>query len=275
MRKIEAMKEYKITNFYDIVSALRKYPDWLDEVRELILTEDLINLPQRFNEFVKRFEDFVQKEFRPLVKRVDKMEKRLDRVESDVKVLKKDVKELKKDVRVLKQDVAGLKKDVAGLKQDVAGLKKDVAGLKKDVKVLKQDVGKLKGESLERRVRDRSASYFGRVLKRIRLIDNNKLADMLEDAVDQGIISEDEKMQVLRADGVLKGKRKEDGEEVWIVFEVSYVIDKHDIERARKRAAIFQKVVDKDVLPAVVGEEYVISKEQIEKQGIVAIRYSF
>ncbi|RKZ01495.1 MAG: hypothetical protein DRQ10_02020 [Candidatus Hydrothermota bacterium] len=262
------MKEYKITNFYDIVSALRKYPDWLDEVRELILTEDLINLPQRFNEFVKRFEDFVQKEFRPLVKRVDKMEKRLDRVESDVKVLKKDVKELKKDVRVLKQDVAGLK-------QDVAGLKKDVAGLKKDVKVLKQDVGKLKGESLERRVRDRSASYFGRVLKRIRLIDNNKLADMLEDAVDQGIISEDEKMQVLRADGVLKGKRKEDGEEVWIVFEVSYVIDKHDIERARKRAAIFQKVVDKDVLPAVVGEEYVISKEQIEKQGIVAIRYSF
>jgi len=56
MRKIEAMKEYKITNFYDIVSALRKYPDWLDEVRELILTEDLINLPQRFNEFVKRFE---------------------------------------------------------------------------------------------------------------------------------------------------------------------------------------------------------------------------
>lgn len=59
--------------------------------------------------------------------------------------------------------------------------------MEQNVKVLEQDIGKLKGDNLEIKAKEASA-YFGRFLRRIKLIGHNKLADMLDDAIDSGII---------------------------------------------------------------------------------------
>ncbi len=190
--------------------------------------------------------------------------KRVDIIESDVGQLKKDVGQLKKDVKQLKIDVAELKVDVAGLKKDVAQLKEDVSNLK-------VDVGSLKGDNFERKVREKAPAYFGKVLRRIRLIDHQTLAELLEDAVDEGIITEDEKIELIWADGVLKAKSKDKKDEVWVVFEVSYVVDKKDVERALNRALILKKVVGKTVIPIVIGKEYTIPVEEIEEKGVIAL----
>ncbi|MDW8135258.1 MAG: hypothetical protein RMI74_00515 [Thermodesulfobacterium sp.] len=100
----EAQKGYVIHNYYDLVRALKENPEWLEELRKLILTHDLLELP-------KKFEEFLEKEFRPL--------------KSDVETLKKDVETLKSDVETLKKDVEILKRDVGVLKVDVANLKGD------------------------------------------------------------------------------------------------------------------------------------------------------
>ncbi len=103
------LSTYKIETFEDLIKALREKPEWLEELRRIILTEELIALPQRFHTFVEH-------EFKPLKQKVDK-------IEQDVTVLKEDVAVLKKDGGVLKQDVAALKQDVKVLKDDVANLK--------------------------------------------------------------------------------------------------------------------------------------------------------
>ncbi|MCX8041019.1 MAG: hypothetical protein N3A56_00830 [Thermodesulfobacteriaceae bacterium] len=100
----EAQKSYVIHNYYDLIRALKENPEWLEELRKLILTHDLLELP-------KKFEEFLEKEFRPL--------------KSDVETLKKDVETLKSDVETLKKDVEILKRDVGVLKVDVANLKGD------------------------------------------------------------------------------------------------------------------------------------------------------
>jgi hypothetical protein len=46
-------EEYKIKTFEDIVRALRGHPEWIDELRRIILTEELLRLPQRFKRFLQ------------------------------------------------------------------------------------------------------------------------------------------------------------------------------------------------------------------------------
>jgi len=46
-------EEYKIKTFEDIIRALRDHPEWLEELRKIILTEELLRLPQRFKRFLQ------------------------------------------------------------------------------------------------------------------------------------------------------------------------------------------------------------------------------
>ncbi|MDD3554259.1 MAG: hypothetical protein PHC35_07080 [Deltaproteobacteria bacterium] len=282
----------------DIIVALKTHPHWLEEIRRLILTEELMRLPQRFDAFVKD-------DFKPLAQKVGNIEtdvselkNRVGVVETDVgvlktdvavlktdvAVLKTDVSELKTDVRVLKTDVAELKTDVAVLKTDVAVLKTDVAELKTDVAVLKTDVaelktdvavlktdvakltgrvnkieidvGDLKGNDFERRVRERAPSYFGKLIKKCRVVSHEMLADALDEALDQHIISEDERYEILNVDVVARGLSRHDpNREVVLVAEVSVKVDRVDVERAAKRAEIVSRVVQLPGIPIAIGKE--------------------
>ncbi|MEM3423122.1 MAG: hypothetical protein QXE51_00985 [Nitrososphaeria archaeon] len=212
---------YKIETFEDLLKALKERPDWLEELRRIILTEELISLPQKFEKFRKE-------EFQPLKEKVDKIE----------------------------QDVAILKQDVAILKQDVALLKQDVALLKQDVALLKQDVADLKGDNFERKVRERAPSYFGKLIRKCRLISSQELADILDDAMDNEIISESERDDALNADVVVTGFLKHDKKKVVLVTEVSIKIDKTDVEKAFARAEVIGKAMNFPAIPVVIGKEF-------------------
>jgi polyhydroxyalkanoate synthesis regulator phasin len=106
---LQEMEPQKIITLADIYRALKKHPEWLQEIRRLILTEELMELPRKFDEFV-------EKEFKPLKQDVDTLKKDVDTLKQDVEILKQDVEILKQDVKVLKDDVAMLKGDMLELK---------------------------------------------------------------------------------------------------------------------------------------------------------------
>jgi len=240
---MEEMKKAKIRSYFDLISILRDHPDWLDELRKLILTEELINLPKKFDEFVKQYQNFIENEFKPLKQTVQKQGE--------------DIAVLKEDVAVLKEDVAVLKEDVAVLKEDVAVLKEDVAVLKQDVGVLKSDVGDLKGDSFERKVRERAPSYFGKIIRKCKLISHIELANILDDALDAGIIGDDERDDALLCDVVVTGALRNNKErKVLIVAEVSVVVDKQDVERAASRTKVIEKCMGLPGIPVVIGKEH-------------------
>ena len=226
---MEEMKKAKIRSYFDLISILRDHPDWLDELRKLILTEELINLPKKFDEFVKQYQNFIENEFKPLKQTVQKQG----------------------------EDIAVLKEDVAVLKEDVAVLKEDVAVLKEDVGVLKSDVGDLKGDSFERKVRERAPSYFGKIIRKCKLISHIELANILDDALDAGIIGDDERDDALLCDVVVTGALRNNKErKVLIVAEVSVVVDKQDVERAASRTKIIEKCMGLPGIPVVIGKEH-------------------
>lgn len=221
---------YEIKTFQDLIRLLKERPDYLEELRRLILTEELINLP-------KRFEEFLKNDFEPL----------------------------KRDVEVLKQDVAILKQDVAILKQEVAILKQEVAKLK-------NDVNSLKGSDFERRVRERAPAYFGKLIRKCKLISFEELAFLLEDKVDEGIITEEEKDEVLLVDVVVSGYLKDNREKkVMIAGEVSLSLDENDIERAKKRAEIISRAYGISCIAVVIGEASEIVKKRAEELDVILV----
>jgi hypothetical protein len=244
---LKEMEKYPVLTFADIIRALRSHPEWLEELRKLILTEELLELPKKFDE---------------LLKRVDRIER--------------DIEELKQDVAILKQDVAILKQDVAILKQDVAILKQEVAILKQDVAYLKGEFGRFKGKDFERTIRERYYAYFGRLLRKTKLIPMEDLLPKLDELEESGVITEEERMSILQVDIVLRGEIKSTKKAVVLAVEVSYSLFEDDLERAEERARILAHVLKEEVIPCVVTVEV---KEDVEKmadeKGILVIKADY
>ena len=234
------MEGIKVLTFADILRALREHPDWLGELRKLILTEELLELPRKFEE---------------LLKRVDRIEKRVEKIE---------------------EDVAVLKQDVAVLKQDVAVLKQDVAVLKQDMSYWKGEFGRLKGRDLERTIRERYYAYFGKVLKGAKVISMEGLIPTIETYEDKGEITEEQKDGVLNLDLIVSGHSKSLKKDVILAVEVSYSLYEEDIERACERADVLSRVLQREVIPTVVACQIKEGTERLaDERGVLLIKVDY
>ena len=87
-----------INTMEDLIRSLDENPKWVEALRVRLLTRELIELPEKFAEFVKatnqRFGNLEEK-YDNLEKRFDNLEKRFDRLESQVQSLQNDVGMLK------------------------------------------------------------------------------------------------------------------------------------------------------------------------------------
>lgn len=103
-------------------------------------------------------------------------------------------------------------------------------------------VGRVEGELLEIRYARRAGAYFGPFARRVRVVDSTRLADMLDDAVEGGRVTPAERRSALLADLVFSGRRREDDAEAHFVVEISVGIGMDDVQRARDRASIVEKL---------------------------------
>ena len=121
-----------------------------------------------------------------------------------------------------------------------------------DFQDLVQLLAWLRGEMMEARYY-RNFSRFGRLARRLRLVDASRLGDLLEDAVDAGQLTQEQADVVRLADLVLTGRRAEDGAEVYLLIEVSAALDIDDVQRVTERAQLMQRL-GRPALPVVAGQ---------------------
>ena len=208
---------FTVEDFHDLVRLLGQHPEWQADLRRLLLSEELLELPA-------------------LVRQLAEAQERTE-----------------EQVRQLAAALTDLSHVTALLRHDVATLQVDVATLQVDVAILKDDVGTLKGESVERRYREHAPAYFGRLARRLRLVERTALADELDAAVERGTLIEAERDAVLLADVVATGRRVVDQAEVYLLAEVSAGVGPGDVERAAERAVALAKL-GRPVIPIVAGD---------------------
>ena len=117
-------------------------------------------------------------------------------------------------------------------------------------------MGDLKGIVLEERYYRRASSYFSRLVRRSQVISGNELTALLAEAVARGALSEEGADEIGWADVVVRGQRREDGTEIYLVVEVSWGVWTSDVERAVRRAALLAQT-GIQTLPVVAGDHII------------------
>ena len=116
-----------------------------------------------------------------------------------------------------------------------------------------RQLARLIGDEAERRFRQNAGAYFGEILSRIRVIDNNDLAVQVDNAIREGRFNRDERRVLLALDLVLRGRDWDTNEEKCLAVEVSASVGLRDVERSWSHASLVEKLYDVPVMPVVAG----------------------
>ena len=257
-----------VNDFTDILRIIREQPEWGDALRSALLSKEVLELPQRLAEFSEAAN-----------KRFDRLESDVAEVKAGQARLESDVAEVKAGQARLEGDVAEVKAGQARLESDVAELKDGQAQLESTVSLLQGQVGNLRGSSYQLNVKTKIASIVSqrfaldeiRVLKGSLAADDDAFFRLLLNAVTQGVISEQERGEVLNTDIILQGQRQPDQGLLYMVLEVSITVAGDDITRADERADILRRATGEAVFPAVVCAYIDAPRQRLAEERNVTI----
>ncbi|MCY4654270.1 MAG: hypothetical protein OXC95_14040 [Dehalococcoidia bacterium] len=247
-----------VNTIHDLFQLLRENPEWADELRTLILTTELIDLPRKFAEFAE--------ETRAHNAATDVA---ISELQESQKETQSSVKELQESQMETQGDVKGLQGDVKDLKGAVGELQSTVGELQGTVKVIQDDVGELKGSNaIAAALRNPEMIVFAisEDLRREAVITSQDLIDMLRSKPD--VVPQEDKMSFLEADLVVRAKDGS-GEDHYITAEVSYTVGSSDVDRTVRNAGFLRELTGKQSHAVVVGNEINGTAAMIiEREGI-------
>jgi hypothetical protein len=233
---------FTVEEFRDLVRVLEERPEWRAELRRLVLTDELLSLPEQ----VAELRTYTERRFQELAEAQA-------RTAGQVAALSTRVTELADaQVRTEKRltELADAQARTAG---QVTELTMEVRELTRIVRTLTDEVGTLKGLNLESDYRTKGHAYFSRVIRRPHVLSSDEIVALVEDAQDRGVFSAAEARELYEADVIVRGKRQEDGKDVYLLVEVSWGVGTHDVERAVERAALLARL-GTAVIPVVAGK---------------------
>jgi hypothetical protein len=117
---------------------------------------------------------------------------------------------------------------------------------------LTEHVADLRCRDRERFYRDRASAYFGRLLRRVRVVPPRELDELLDEGMASGALDEDTAQDVRWADLIVGGRRPGEDRDTYLIIEVSVAVDEDDVERAARRAAALGRL--RPTLAVVAGD---------------------
>ena len=197
----------------DLIRILDDHPEWADALRARLLTRELIELPEKFTQFVAEVNRFVEATNR-----------RFDTLENRVMSIQEDVSTLKGDVGILKIRVKSIQDDLGPLKGSHA---RDAA--LREASILAEDMG----------------------FQRAKTLTQDDLGALLARADTSGIPT-NELRSFRRADLIIEATDP-NGATCYIAVEISFTVNGRDTTRALRNAAFLTKFTGDRSYPAVAG----------------------
>jgi hypothetical protein len=237
---------FTVEEFRDLVRILEEHPEWRAELRRLVLTDEILTLPALVRDLVEA-QRRTEEQVAALVEAQRHTEERITTLEDRVAAL------IEAQQRTEAQ-VSALVEAQQRTDQQIAALTEAQLQTNYRLDTLTNDMAEVKGIVLELRYRDRAYAYFAPLIRRTRVLSGDELDALLEGAIAQGQLSEAEADELLLADLLLRGRRRADNSEVYLVVEVSWKVDPYDVERSVRRAALMSRI-GIPAVPVVAGRE--------------------
>jgi cell division protein FtsB len=235
---------FELRDFQDLVRLLREHPDWREELRALLLTQELLTLPVLVRELAEGQERLTET-VTQLTVRLDQLAARMDQLAARMDQLTARMDQLtaRMDQLTARMDQLAARMDQLAARMDqltetVTLLAEEQQRLSEGQQRFDVQMGEMRGWFLEERYRTRAPAYFGRFLRQVQPVHIGRLTDALRERLEEGELAE-----VLLSDLILTGRLPAPGgpQAIWVVLEVSTTVDRRDVERAQRRAALLRQ----------------------------------
>jgi uncharacterized protein YoxC len=270
---------FELPDFQDLIRFLRDHPDWQEELRALILTQELLTMPALVRELTETVAhladrmDQLAETVTHLAESQQRLTDRMDQLAETVTHLAESQQRLTDRMDQLTETVThlaegqqrltegqeqltarvdqltegqqrlteGQEQLTARVDQLTEGQQRLTEGqqrLTEGQQRLEVQMGEVRGWTLEQRYRTHAPAYFGRLLRQVQAVDIGRLAEVLRER-----LAEQELAEVLLADLILTGRlpTPPGPPEIWVVLEVLATVDRGDVERAQRRAALLRQ----------------------------------
>ena len=231
----------------NLIQILLDDPVLVEELRSLLLTRELLDLPQKLAEFAES----VDRQFEAINQQFETINQRFEAIDQQFEAIN--------------QRFEAIDQQFEAINRRFEAIDKRFDSLETDVDQLKVDVGLLKGKSLEYelagRVRSRVEHRFKiRRARAVRASTQQLPAHDFEDAVydaeNAGVLSESQRQRILDTDMVVQGRSLDTGKDTYVAVESSFTIADSDIVRANRTTAALRNVFpNADVWAAVYCSE--------------------
>ncbi len=238
-----------INTIEDLTRILRERPEWRDEIRKLVLTDELLTLPQRFSEYAAS------------------TDRRLDELTQIVQELARGQQELRRDVQQLAQSL-----------QELTQRFEQYAEItNRRVSSLEGRVGNLEGSHYEAkvvrllptRIRHENVANLNNPQVVYPVNGNAPALDsLLQRALNDGAISHDQMIDLTDADAIIAADDNR-----YAVVESSITLAEGAINRAIERAAIMSSATGSETIPVVASDNIADEERSFaEERGVSIIR---
>ena len=265
------MRSFTVREFHDFIKILEEHPEWREEMRRLILTDELLKLPELVRELVEaqrrteRRVDALAEAQRRTEERLENLAARVDALAEAQRKTEERLENLAARVDALAARVDALAEAQRRTEEELRSLAAQVDLLAESQRKMQIDLSDLKGDSIERKYRERAFAYFNRLVRRAHTLSPDEIVELVNRGVEKGIISEREAEELLWADVIVRGRGRERGEEVYLVVEVSWGVGIGDVERAASRTEILRKL-GFNVIGVVAGKEIMPEAGDLAKE---------
>ena len=246
-----------INDISDLARILEEHPEWAETLRSLLLTRELVELPEKVAQLTERVDRLILEQ-REIIRRLDEFIQEQREINQEQREINRRV-----DQRLARLEEIALRSEerLTNLETETGQLRIQVGNLENQVGNLEDHVGHLRGDALENQlqgsIRPLVCQRFGLrrpvVLKSRFISLDAALYEQLYAAESGGVITEDQLLQLEQADFILSAQRKESRAALYLVVEVSRTVNERDIARAHSRAATLAAATGAETLPLVIG----------------------
>ena len=253
---------FVVEDFQALMALLRANPEWLAELRQVLIGE----FWQPLRDEVTALAETVRRGFEESEKRFAEIDKRFAEIDKHFEEIRQQFLLVDKRFEQMDKRFEQMDKRFEQMDKRFEQMDKRFEQMDQRFDRLETRVGDVEGLSLEAHVRANAPGFFGRIVRRSRVVLPGNLEPLLA-AADDGRLSDAEWEQLMRLDVLLTGRR--DDVDVMLAIEVSAVIDGGDVSRALKRAALLQRV-GFETSAAVVGKRITpAGKQRAQAAGVL------
>lgn len=184
-------------------------------------------------------------------------EDRLARIEAIVSRLEDNMVSMQNNMVSMQANMVSMQGDITSMKGDIASMQGNITGMKGNIASMQGDIAVTKGWQTELAVERRAGQVFARLCdgELLRVYPASELRYYINNGRRRRSITRADAERAESIDFLLEGVDGSGAPAMYAV-EVSYTAGPDDIDRAVAKAGILTRLLQREIKPAVVGEEF-------------------